>query len=296
MPKMIVLFLITAAVCSTAAIIKIGDVLDIQVLSHEEFSGYYQVNENGTIDYPLIADEQVANISTSELMNDLTYRLAKHIDNPLVLVSIIKKPEIAVTVLGEVVNPGMVKTIQGATLQEVIKSAGGPVENSADLSRVKIVHANHSQSPEIFNLKKFLIDGDLDGMPLLEAGDVVIVLSQERAKKVKVIGSVQKPGIFTLEDKMNIFELIYLAGGPSEKADLSRVRRLSQSDEGKTIEEVIDVQSYIDKGKMDNMPLVSEGDVIIVYSRWFDWKTLMTILNNSLLFIVAIQTFAGVFK
>jgi len=288
-------FIIAFVFCSLSAIIKTGDVLEIQVLSQPEFSGRYTVHENGTIDYPLLADEQVANISTSELMNDLTLRLARHIDNPLVIVSIVEKPEIAVTVLGEVVNPGPVKILEGATLQEAIKGAGGPVE-TADLSRIKIIHSNRNQSAEIFDLNNFLQKGNVDEMPRLETNDMIVVLAKEHSQKVKVIGSVQKPGLFELTDKMNVFEIIYLAGGPAEKADLSRVRRLSQTSDGKTIEDVIDVQSYIDKGKMDNLPLISEGDVIIVYSKWFDWKTVMTILNNTLLFVVTIQTFAGVFK
>ena len=95
---------------------------------------------------------------------------------------------------------------------------------------------------------------------------------------------------------MNLFEAIYLAGGPSEKADLSRIRRLSSTSDNKVIEEVIDLQKYIDDGNMEKLPLISSGDVIIVYSRWFDWKTLLAILNNALLFVVTIQAFAGVFK
>lgn len=296
MPRKIILFIIGIIVFgSSSAIIKTGDVLDIQVLSQPEFSGRFRVHENGTIDYPLLADEQITNTSTSELMNDLTLRLARHVDNPLVTVSIVEKPEIVVTVLGEVVSPGPVKILEGASIQEAIKGAGGPLEVS-DLSRVKIVHPNHNQSPEIFDLNKFLQNGNIDEMPRLGANDMVVVLAQEHNKKVKVIGSVQKPGLFELKDKMNLFEIIYLAGGPAEKADLTRVRRLSQTSDGKTVEDVIDIQSYIDKGKMDNLPLVSEGDVIVVYSKWFDWKTVMTVLNNTLLFVVTIQTLAGVFK
>jgi protein involved in polysaccharide export with SLBB domain len=295
MPRKILFFISVIVFCSSSAIIKVGNVLEIQVLSQPEFSGRYTVHENGTIDYPLLADEQITNISTSELMNDLTLRLARHVDNPLVTVSIVEKPEIAVTVLGEVVNPGPVKILEGATLQEAIRGAGGPLETS-DMSRIKIVHSNRNQSAEIFDLNNFLQKGNIDEMPRLEANDMIVVMAQEHSKKIKVIGSVQKPGLFELTDKMSVFEIIYLAGGPAEKADLSRVRRLSVTNGGKTVEDVIDVQSYIDKGKMDNLPLVSEGDVIIVYSKWFDWKTVMTILNNTLLFVLAIQTFAGVFK
>ena len=62
------------------------------------------------------------------------------------------------------------------------------------------------------------------------------------------------------------------------------------------MEEIVNVQSFIDDGKMDKIPLVDEGDVIIVYTKWFNWKTLMTILNNTLLFVVTLMAFTQVGK
>lgn len=275
-----------------AAIIKVGDVLDITVQGHSEFSGRYTVSQKGTIEYPLLADETVVNIHTSELMNELTFRLAKHIDNPLVLISIVEKPNITVTVLGQVAKPGPVETYLGATVQEVIQLAGGPLEK-ADIDSVKVIHKNgNDQNAIYFNLKSFMKGGKIAGMPRMQSDDIVILLSQTRTTKVKVIGAVNKPGFFDLDEKINVFELIYLAGGPAEKADLSRVRRFFKS-EGKTLEEVINVQSFIDKGEMDNIPLIEEGDVIIVYAKWFDWRILMSILTNVLLFIVTIQSIRG---
>ena len=109
-----------------AATIKVGGVLDIQVQGHPEFSGRFTVNSSGTIEYPLLADEIILNISTSELMNELTLRLAKHIENPLVLISTVERPNIKVVVLGQVAKPGPVETYLGASIQEVIQLAGGP--------------------------------------------------------------------------------------------------------------------------------------------------------------------------
>jgi len=150
--------------------------------------------------------------------------------------------------------------------------------------------------PQMLDLDSFLVNGDVSNLPRLEADDIVIVLAREKTRKLKVIGAVQKPGLFTLDVPINLFEAVYLAGGPSEKADLSRIRRFTRQENGKVTEEIIDIQGYIDKGRMDNIPMVMEGDVIIVYSKWFDWKTLLTILNNTLLIVVTIQTFAGAFK
>jgi len=288
----IILCLIPMLYSLHAATIKAGSVLDIQVQGHPEFSGRFTVNSSGTIEYPLLADEIISNISTSELMNELTLRLAKHIENPLVLISTVERPNIKVIVLGQVAKPGPVETYLGATLQEVIQLAGGPL-NNADIDSVKIIHKDgNDQTAEYFNLRAFLKEGKIDYMPKLQPEDVVILLAQSRTTKVKVIGAVNKPGFFDLDEKINIFELVYLAGGPAEKADLSRVRRFFKS-ENKTLEEVINIQSFIDKGEMDKIPMVEEGDVIIVYSKWFDWKIMMTILTNVLLFIVTIQSIRG---
>jgi protein involved in polysaccharide export with SLBB domain len=287
--------LLLCAFAASAAIIRTGDVLDIVVQSHPEFSGNFTVTETGTIDYPLLADEIVTNITTSELMNDLTLKLAKHIDNPLVVIAIVEKPAMVVYVLGQVKTPGPVKTYQGATLQEVLMGAGGPLE-TANLEKVKIVHKNsNEETAEFYNLKDFMSTGSLANMPKLKPDDTIILLAQQKSNKVKVIGAVNKPGFFDLTEKMNLFEIIYLAGGPTERGDLSKVRRFSQVN-GKNMEEVINVQSFLDKGEMDNVPQVAPGDIIIVYARWYDWRTILSVLSNALLFVVTIQAFGGVFK
>jgi len=283
------------AMLAPGAIIKSGDVLEIMVKEHPEFSGRFSVGENGTIEYPLMADQVIVNITTSELMNDLTLRLAKHIDNPLVIISIVEKPEITVFVLGQVKIPGPVKIYLGATLQEALQLAGGPLP-LADLEKVKVIHKNGTnETAEYFDLKAFLQSGNIDNMPRLKPDDTVILPVQKGGRKVKAIGAVNKPGFFDIEEDITVFELIYMAGGPAERADLSHVRRIYDRD-GKTMEEIINVQSYIDKGEMKSVPKVTEGDVIIVYAHWYDWKTVLSICNNILLFIVAIQAFTGVFK
>jgi protein involved in polysaccharide export with SLBB domain len=286
---------LACVLASPAAVIKEGDVLDVQVQDHPQFSGRFSVGEDGTTDYPLLPDIQVANLSVAELVNDLTFRLAKHVDNPLVMVKIVDRPEISVTVLGAVRKPGPTASYQGASVQEVIEAAGGPQPN-ADIERVKIISKGGGDAQaQFFDYKGFLRDGEFDKLPRLNDGDVVILLSERQNRRVKVIGAVAKPGFFDLDEAMNVFELVYLAGGPAPKADLSRVRRLSRQG-GTTTEEVLNLQDFMDKGNLDQIPAVNEGDVVIVYSRWFDWPMMLTILNNVLLFIVTIQALRGAFN
>jgi protein involved in polysaccharide export with SLBB domain len=262
------------------------------VQDYSQFSGRFIVKENGTIDYPLLPDVPVTNLSVAELISDLTYRLAKHVENPLVWITIVDKPEITVTVLGGILKPGPVVTYLGSSVQEVIAAAGG-VQPQADIERIKIIHRGGGDADAVyFDFKEFLRNGQYDMLPALADGDVVILCAQSRDNKVKVIGAVNKPGFYDLEQNMNVFELVYLAGGPAEKADLSRVRRFYKIDD-KTMEETLNLQSYLDRGKLDEIPLVQEGDVIIIYSRWFNWPMMLTILTNILLFVVTIQSLRG---
>lgn len=284
-PFFLLILILAFPIYST--VIKTGSVIDIKVQNYDDFSGRYTVDADGTIDYPLIADEPIINLTTSELMNELTFRLAKHIDNPLVIINIVKRPPILITVLGAVNNPGPVDALKGATIQEAIQLAGGALAG-ADLTAIKVIR-NKGGDAELVNLKEFMKTGSMKNMPKLENEDIVVLLSQNKQSKVKVIGAVNKPGFYDLEEEMNIFEAIYLAGGPAEKADLSRVRRFSGQN-GKEQEEILNIRSFMDKGEMDKIPKVEEGDMIIVYSKWFDWKVFMNILTNVLLFIVTIQS------
>jgi protein involved in polysaccharide export with SLBB domain len=212
-----------------------------------------------------------------------------------VLVKIIDRPEISLTILGNVKQPGQITTYLGVSLQEVIAQAGG-MDVRADIERIKIIRKGGSDATaEYSDFKAFLREGEYDKLPKLADGDIIILLSEKTNRKIKVIGAVSNPGFFELEEKMNVFELIYLAGGPAEKADLSRVRRFYQVD-GKTMEEVLNLQDFLDRGKMDAIPMVNEGDVIIVYARWFNWAMMLTILNNVLLFIVTVQSLRGAIK
>ena len=113
--------------------------LNIVVKNDKDLSQIVRVNDNGTIDYPLYQDISVANKTTSELQDILTYKLAKVVESPMVLVSVMTETPITLYILGQVKKPGLVMVPPKSSLQEVLLAAGGNVE-TADLNRVKIVH------------------------------------------------------------------------------------------------------------------------------------------------------------
>lgn len=263
-----------SAVPIQATVIKAGMMLNIIVKNDKDLSQVVRVNDNGTIDYPLYQDASVVDKTTSELQDLLTYKLAKMIESPMVLVSVLTENPIKLYVLGQVKKPGLLMVPPKASLQEVLLAAGGSTDN-ADLDRVKIVHKNQGdENASYYDLQKFLTSGDLTLLPTLLDGDRIILLSSRKSKYVKILGSVTKPGFYPIGESASVFDMLYLAGGPSPDANMRKVRIIS-SPGGQKADFILDMQKFIDNGKTEDLPLLSEGDMMIVYGKTITWtKTL----------------------
>ncbi len=268
------------------AVIKPGMTLNIVVKNDAELSQTVKVQENGTIEYPLYQDISVADKTTSELQDILTFKLARVIQSPLVLISVITEVPLQIYVLGQVPKPGLVTVSPNAGLQEVLQAAGGPLEH-ADLEKVKVVHKNQGdESASFYNLQKFLSNGDLSIMPTLRDGDRIIVLAAKKSKYIKVLGAVSKPGFYSLNESASVFDMLYMAGGPSSDANLSKVRVMGERG-GSQTDFMLDLQRYIDEGGTDDLPLLSQGDVVIVYNKTLTWSKSLTMIRDIVTIITA---------
>ncbi|PJA28867.1 MAG: hypothetical protein CO189_03875 [candidate division Zixibacteria bacterium CG_4_9_14_3_um_filter_46_8] len=88
-----------------------------------------------------------------------------------------------------------------------------------------------------------------------------VVVSGFNSRRVFVTGQVTSPGRLSFEVFPNLWEAIKQAGGPTEAADLSRVR-IIRGDSGKI--ENIDLDNYLQKGNSSGIPLLSNNDNVDV--------------------------------
>lgn len=278
-----------------AAVIKAGMMLNIVVKNDKDLSQIVRVNDNGTIDYPLYQDVSVVDKTTSELQDILTYKLAKVVESPMVLVSVMTENPITLYILGQVKKPGLLMAPPKASLQEVLLAAGGSME-TADLSRVKIVRKNQGdENASYYDLGKFLSTGDLSLLPPLYDGDRIILLSSKKSKFVKILGSVNKPGFYPVGEATSVFDMLYLAGGPSAEANMSKVRIVS-SPGGQKADFLLDVQKFIDNGKTEDLPLLGEGDMMIVYGKTITWTKTLEMTRDIVALLTAWFVISSVLK
>ena len=215
--------------------IEAGDVLQIVVWDHPELSASmlpapvlgapggagvaasplqpqsgFEVDQQGMLDFPYAGKLKVTGLTSSEIHQQLTERLARYLRNPKLSVRVLAYRSKRVYVDGEVKQPG-VQPINDLpmTLTEAINRAGG-MNPTADQSRI-IIHREGKSYP--INLPQLVQRGVNPSSIMLASGDVVRVLSRDESK-IFISGEVTAPRALPMRNgRLTLNEALGEAGG-----------------------------------------------------------------------------------
>lgn len=155
-------------------VINRGDVLDIVVMEHPEFSlSGITVLPDGYIQYPGIGGIKAAGMSSEALTASVEKSVEKYVVNPVVSIYIRKIQNQMLNVLGYVNKPGQFQVFEGVDLLSALSMAGG-IKNIKKGKQIVIVRAD--QSMEEIRLKDYMNPKHrVQKLPVLYAGDTVYV-------------------------------------------------------------------------------------------------------------------------
>ena len=227
-------------------LLGVGDVLRISVWGHTELTTDVAIRPDGYLTFPLVGDHFAIDKTPRQLGVELQAILGEFVINPQVTVIVNQFRTLQVQVLGEVRTSGYVQLKAGSRLMDVLASAGGP-DKTADLSRVTITRyvfdsAGQEQTQVLqVDVNQFLESGSLSHNPLIESGDMIFVPTSGRAT---IFGEVRQPTSYDLGSGLDVLDLLALAGGALDTADLEQVVVTSQKD-GQPVEQIINVQDYM---------------------------------------------------
>lgn len=247
------------------------DVLAIKADNLDELSESVRVNDRGEIVLPLVGTLRVKGMTTSDVERDITKKIARYVEHPVVNVTVKEYRSQRITVVGAVRSP-QVYAINGQYhLLDMLMMAGGL---SDDAGRIcYIIRPLKDKDDErgsgkgvrrraetiIIDLNKLLIKGDYSLNVPVYANDIINV---PRGGVVFVDGKVNAPGSYALSPNMTLVEAITMAKGLSAEASSSDVKIFR--DNGNGGRDVITADySDIRKGKKPDI-LLEENDIIIV--------------------------------
>ncbi|PRP91322.1 Polysialic acid transport protein KpsD precursor [Enhygromyxa salina] len=151
-----------------------GDIFEVRVFGEEDIGGSFQVQEDGTIDFPLIGRVDVTAKTQGELAALLEEELGQgYLRDPHVTVILTERENLEVSVLGQVQRPGTFPYAEKLTLVQAISTAGG-LNELAHARRVKLTRKGPTGAGTYEVSVKAITDGREQDI-LLQPGDIIFV-------------------------------------------------------------------------------------------------------------------------
>lgn len=296
-----------------------NDELAINVLDAPDLSVAVRVAGDGSISLPLLGSIRAAGLTSRELELVLQTLLRRtYMKDPQVTVTVIEMQSHSVSVLGAVKNPGVFQIRGTKTLLEMLSMAGGlapdagtavlvmrgaSAEFTPDMgSRTRnlkaaktnaavdgtetIVATDNAKSEDTveISLKRLLDTGDPKYNVPIYPGDIVKV---KTAGIVYVVGDVNRPGGFPVQDNehITVLQAIALGQGLAPDAAKNRATIIRVAQNGEQIELPIQLNLIL-TGKAADLPLRPK-DVLFVpkngaksagrsilktFSQWIVWR------------------------
>ncbi|HEX9365357.1 MAG TPA: polysaccharide biosynthesis/export family protein [Vicinamibacterales bacterium] len=217
---------------TTAAVLDdynlgIADIINVTVFGEPDASRLgATVDNDGTIDMPLIGRVKVAGKTARAVEKEIKDRLAgKYLVNPSVSIEIIKYRSKIITVQGYVHSPGEYPLEGNVSITSALAKAGSMTLDAGSYVMISRRSANGA-TEQIKVTRKDIESGQAQGV-MLKDGDTVLV---PKAEHVFVNGQVRAPGSYTWEEGLTIERALTLAGGPTERAGKITIER-----SGKTV-------------------------------------------------------------
>jgi len=237
-----------------------GDLLHISVFDVPEMTQDVRVGSKGEAQLALVGNVMLAGLTGEEAADKVASELRnrKLLLRPQVNVLIKEFSSQGVSVIGEVQHPGVYQVLGARTLLDLISMAGG-LTNTAD-TRITVKRRRSGEQNLTVKLKTDDPDTSLANNVQVYPGDLILV---PRAGIVYVLGDVNKPGGFVMQDSgsITLLQALSQAGGASKSASLSKAVLMRKNAAGyQTTKLHVD---KIEKGQLPDLELQA-NDILFV--------------------------------
>jgi len=249
--------------------VGVGDRIFLSVAQRPDLNRELIIQEGGVVNLPLIGEVPVAGLTLDEIDEKLLAAIKDYYPSITAIeITIREAVSQVVYITGQVNDPGKFNFHKPPNLWEAIREAGGPTPTAA-LDNVRVVKdRTRGGSSAVYNIQNALETGSVSDLPILEAGDTVIIPAAAQIYTgsfgVNVFGSVVLPGIYKLQARQDLITAILQAGGPARTAALDKVNIVRPNADGSISAISIDFKRFLDYGDPFANPKLKPGDTIYV--------------------------------
>jgi len=283
-----------------AYILGPGDQVRLNVLDPgaSDLSGTFDILNDGSASFALLGSVVLSGLTLNQAQQWLQSLYGRHLLRPDLNVSVVRPRPLQVSVVGEVVAPGLYTLTSGEgsqvegvgvslsglpTVVTAIQKAGGLTLNAnlADVRLQRRIPGDASQLRETdLNLISLLRLGDKAQNPFLFDGDTIVIGSAPAPDRevmelaaanlspqqigVTVVGEVVNPGRLNLAANTPVVQAVLAAGGPRNfRGRRSDVELVRINRNGTATRQLITIDYNQGVSGLRNPPL-RDGDTVVV--------------------------------
>jgi polysaccharide export outer membrane protein len=208
-----------------------GDLLEVSVYNVPELTTKARIGSSGDVYLPLIDYVHVGDLTVEEAQVLIQKRLEDggFVRGAHVTIFIDESASQGVTILGDVVKPGIYPALGNRKLYDLISAAGGFTATAG--RKVSVIRQHSQAAPITVNLPRNLADDLQDNIEILP-GDTITV---PRAPVIYVVGDVGHPAGFLVDNgSLTVLQALALAGGTNRTAKIGGARIIRKGPTGMT--------------------------------------------------------------
>ncbi len=226
----------------SATKLGVGDLIEISVYNVPELASKARIGNSGDIYLPLIDYVHVDGLTQEEAQALIEKRLSDggFVRNPHVTIFVDEASSQGVTMLGEVMKPGIYPDTANRKLYEVLSQAGGFTPQAS--RKISVLRKGQAQ-PIHVDLPRNLADDVSKNIEILP-GDTITV---PRAPIIYVVGDVGKPsGLLVDNGTLTVLQALALAGGTNKTAKLGGARIIRKGPNGSVSETKVAIKKMLE--------------------------------------------------
>ncbi len=240
-----------------------GDLIHITVYDMPELDQHVRVSDQGNVTLSLIGQVKAEGLSAEQLSQEIARKLreGEYAKRPSVNVMVDEYTTQGVTVVGEVVKPGVIPVFSSHDLLDILSSAGGLKDTAS--TEILIRRRWVDGEPERIQLGR---DSKSLSGPIVKVnpGDQVIV---PLAGIVYMLGDLNRPGGYVMSEngKITLLQALAMAGGSTRTAAENNTRLVRPTPNGYE-EKTISLKDIM-MGKEKDIELQPKDIVYVPFSH-----------------------------
>jgi polysaccharide export outer membrane protein len=240
-----------------------GDLIHVTVYDMPELEQHVRISDQGSVSLSLIGAIKAEGLTAEQLGQEIALKLREgdYAKRPSVTVTVDEYTTQGVTVVGEVVKPGVVPVFSSRNLLDILSSAGGLKDTAS--TEILIRRRWSDGEPERVQLGR---DSNSLSGPVVKVnpGDQVIV---PLAGIVYMLGDLNRPGGYVMSEngKITVLQALAMAGGSTRTAAENSTRLLRPTATGYE-EKTIPLKSIM-LGKEKDFELQPKDIVYVPFSH-----------------------------